>query len=101
MAAGAITVRALAVALVAAATLAIRVPTPATQGYINLGDSVIFVTALIFGARTGAVAGRDHRLSRGHRRDRLEGWSAPDSLFRSPDLSSSMRSPTCLELSRS
>jgi len=44
-------------ALVALATIAFRVPIPATKGYINLGDSVIFISALLFGARYGAIAG--------------------------------------------
>jgi uncharacterized membrane protein len=48
---------ALLVALTAAATLVVRIPTPATQGYINVGDAVIFVTALLFGTRPAAVAG--------------------------------------------
>ena len=48
---------ALLVALTAAATLVIRIPTPATQGYINVGDAVVFVSALLFGARAGALAG--------------------------------------------
>lgn len=48
---------ALLVALVAAATLVVRIPTPATQGYINVGDAVVFVSALLFGARAGGVAG--------------------------------------------
>jgi uncharacterized membrane protein len=48
---------ALLVALVAAATLVVRIPTPATQGYINVGDAVVFVAALLFGARAGGMAG--------------------------------------------
>jgi uncharacterized membrane protein len=48
---------ALLVALTATATLTIRIPTPATQGYINVGDAVVFVSALLFGARAGAMAG--------------------------------------------
>ena len=44
-------------ALVAAATLLIRVPVPATQGYINLGDAVVIAAALLFGPRTGLIAG--------------------------------------------
>ena len=52
-----LTLNALLVALTVAATLVIRVPTPATQGYINLGDAVIFAAALLFGPRTGALAG--------------------------------------------
>ena len=52
-----LTLTALLIALTAVATLVIRVPMPATQGYINLGDTVIFVAALLFGARTGGLAG--------------------------------------------
>jgi uncharacterized membrane protein len=44
-------------AVVCAATLIIRIPVPATSGYINLGDSMIFVSALLFGSRIGGVAG--------------------------------------------
>ncbi|MBU7013488.1 MAG: ECF transporter S component [Theionarchaea archaeon] len=44
-------------AVVCAATLVIRIPVPATSGYINLGDSMIFVSALLFGSRIGGVAG--------------------------------------------
>jgi uncharacterized membrane protein len=52
-----LTINALTVALTAAATLAIRAPVPATQGYINLGDAVIFTAAALFGARAGLLAG--------------------------------------------
>lgn len=48
---------ALFIALVAAATLALRVPMPATEGYINIGDAVIIAGALLGGARAGALAG--------------------------------------------
>jgi uncharacterized membrane protein len=44
-------------ALVAIATLLIRVPVPATQGYINLGDAVVIAAALLMGPRTGLIAG--------------------------------------------
>lgn len=44
-------------AVVMAATLIIRIPVPATGGYINLGDSMVFVSALLFGARIGGIAG--------------------------------------------
>jgi len=57
MATRTLTVNALLVALTAVATLVIRFPTPATQGYLNLGDAVIFVAALCFGPRAGALAG--------------------------------------------
>ncbi len=43
-------------ALVAVATMIIKVPIPATQGYIHLGDSMIFLAAILFGRRHGAVA---------------------------------------------
>ncbi len=43
--------------VVCAATLIIRIPVPATSGYINLGDSMVFVSALLFGARIGGFAG--------------------------------------------
>lgn len=52
-----LTAGALATALVAAATLAIRIPVPATQGYINLGETVIYLTALLLGPVHGLVAG--------------------------------------------
>ena len=48
---------ALLVALTAVATMIIKIPTPATRGYINVGDSVIFVAALLFGAKVGGIAG--------------------------------------------
>ena len=49
----------LAVSLIALATLVIRIPNPATQGYINLGDAMLFIVALIFGWRVAGVAGAD------------------------------------------
>jgi len=48
---------ALLVALTAVATILVRVPVPATGGYINLGDTMVFVSALLFGSRMGAAAG--------------------------------------------
>ncbi len=48
---------ALLTALVALATMAFQVPVPATKGYINLGDTVIFIAALLLGPKYGAVAG--------------------------------------------
>lgn len=48
---------ALLTALVAIATLAIRIPIPATEGYINVGDTVIIVAALLAGGRVGGLAG--------------------------------------------
>lgn len=48
---------ALLTALVAAATLALRIPMPATQGYINLGDALIIAGALLSGGQVGGLAG--------------------------------------------
>lgn len=48
---------ALLTALVAAATLALRIPMPATQGYINLGDALIIAGSLLSGGRVGGLAG--------------------------------------------
>ena len=37
--------------------MAIKIPTIATQGYIHLGDSMIFLAAIMFGKKKGAIAG--------------------------------------------
>ncbi len=52
-----LTLNAMLTALTVVATLVLRIPTPATQGYVNLGDSVIISAALLFGSRTGALSG--------------------------------------------
>ena len=44
-------------ALVTAATLLIRIPVPATQGYINLGDAVVIAAGLLLGPRTLIAGG--------------------------------------------
>ncbi|MEW6750821.1 MAG: ECF transporter S component [Candidatus Latescibacterota bacterium] len=44
-------------ALVAAVTLSVRIPMPATEGYINVGDAVIIAGALLYGGRQGGLAG--------------------------------------------
>ena len=44
-------------ALVALCTIAIRVPVPATNGYIHLGDSMILLSGVLFGWEYGLVAG--------------------------------------------
>ncbi len=44
-------------ALVAAATLLFVIPIPATSGYFNLGETLIYVAALLFGPFVGAIAG--------------------------------------------
>lgn len=48
---------ALLIAVTTVATLVIRLPNPATQGYINLGDAVVLSTALAFGRRAGGLTG--------------------------------------------
>jgi uncharacterized membrane protein len=44
-------------ALVWVATLVLTVNVPATTGYFNVGETVIYVSALLFGAYVGAFAG--------------------------------------------
>jgi uncharacterized membrane protein len=44
-------------ALVFVATYSFIIPIPATNGYFNLGETVIFVAALLFGPFVGAFAG--------------------------------------------
>ena len=48
---------ALFIALVALATMVINVPMIATQGFINVGDAVIFLSAVLMGPRVGLAAG--------------------------------------------
>ncbi|MEW6524818.1 MAG: ECF transporter S component [Bacillota bacterium] len=48
---------ALFTALVAVATMVIQVPMPRTGGFINVGDTMIFVAALLLGPRVGLIAG--------------------------------------------
>ncbi len=50
-------------ALVAAATLLFVVPIPATSGYFNLGETLIYVAALLFGPFVGACAGAGAAIS--------------------------------------
>lgn len=52
-----LTILGLLIALVAVATMMIKVPVISTEGYIHLGDSMIFLSAIIFGKKKGAVAG--------------------------------------------
>ncbi len=44
-------------ALVCVATLALVISIPATSGYFNLGETVIYIAALLFGPLVGAMAG--------------------------------------------
>jgi uncharacterized membrane protein len=47
----------LLIALTAVVTMAVRIPVPRTGGYINLGDAVVYISALLFGPAYGLVAG--------------------------------------------
>ena len=42
--------------LVTVATMFIKVPVPFTQGYVHLGDSMIFLSVLVLGKRNGVIA---------------------------------------------
>jgi uncharacterized membrane protein len=44
-------------ATTAVATLMVRVPIPATNGYLNFGDILVFTSALLFGRFVGGLAG--------------------------------------------
>jgi uncharacterized membrane protein len=44
-------------ALVAAATMVFSIYIPATRGYFNIGETMVYTTALLFGPSIGAVAG--------------------------------------------
>lgn len=51
-----LTILALLIALVAVCTMMIKIPTISTEGYIHLGDSMIFLSAIMFGKKKGAIA---------------------------------------------
>jgi uncharacterized membrane protein len=44
-------------ALVTLATFLIQIPIPATKGYFNIGDSIVYVSGLLFGPYVGAFSG--------------------------------------------
>jgi len=44
-------------ALVTVATIVFQIPTPATKGYINLGDTFIFIGAILLGRKSGLLIG--------------------------------------------
>lgn len=52
-----LTILGLLIALVAVSTMMIKVPVVSTEGYVHLGDSMIFLAAIIFGKKKGAIAG--------------------------------------------
>jgi uncharacterized membrane protein len=52
-----ISLLALFCALVVIATLVVRIPIPATGGYFNLGDTIIFIASILLGPVFGMIAG--------------------------------------------
>lgn len=52
-----IVIKGLLIALVVVATIIIPIPVPFTEGYIHAGDSIIFISGILFGWRFGLVAG--------------------------------------------
>jgi len=44
-------------ALVAVSTMTFSVYVPATKGYFNLGEVMVYISAILFGARVGGIAG--------------------------------------------
>ena len=48
---------ALMAALVAVATFVIKIPTVATDGYLNLGDAILLYAGIVFGPLAGLIAG--------------------------------------------
>lgn len=44
-------------AATAAVTMVISIPFPPTRGYFNLGDAMVMLAGLLFGARLGGIAG--------------------------------------------
>jgi len=52
-----IAIMAVFAALVTVTTLLIRIPEPVAGGYFDIGDSIIFITAMLFGQTIGGIAG--------------------------------------------
>lgn len=51
-----IVMTALMMCLITVATMLIRVPIPFTQGYVHLGDAMIFLSVLLLGWKYGTIA---------------------------------------------
>lgn len=63
---------ALILSLVLITTMSIRLPSPFTQGYVHLGDTMIFLSVMLLGKNKGALAaGLGSRLA-----DVLGGYTA-------------------------
>ena len=50
-------ITAISTALVCVATMAFTIYVPATRGYFNLGETMVYTTAILFGPYVGAIAG--------------------------------------------
>ncbi|MEM2542225.1 MAG: ECF transporter S component [Candidatus Korarchaeum sp.] len=44
-------------ALTTLATMVVQIPTPATKGYINLGDTMVMLSGSLFGSLMGSISG--------------------------------------------
>lgn len=51
-----LTLTSLMTALILTATIAIRIPIPLTQGYIHLGDAMVYLGVIVLGRRNGSIA---------------------------------------------
>ncbi|MCI8647656.1 MAG: ECF transporter S component [Firmicutes bacterium] len=51
-----IVMTALMIAIITISIMFIKIPIPGTQGYVHLGDAMIFLSVLVLGWRYGAVA---------------------------------------------
>ena len=47
---------ALMTAIVFLGTIAIKIPVPLTQGYVHLGNAMVFISVLILGRKNGSFA---------------------------------------------
>lgn len=47
----------LMISLVCISTMTIQIPTPGTNGYVNIGDSIIFISSILFGPTIGMISG--------------------------------------------
>lgn len=52
-----LTLCALFIALTCAATMVISIPIPATNGYVNIGDSLVIISGMLLGRSMGALTG--------------------------------------------
>jgi len=52
-----LSILAMFIAVVCVATVILKIDIPATRGFFNVGDSMVYVTALLFGPVIGGIAG--------------------------------------------